>query len=158
MAFLLDRDGAVTGARALLDEVLLAVSSLPRSQRPQVHVVGESLGATAGQAALTAPDAGALRDAVCSTFWLGTPGGGRTGLPRETLAANVDDPIVHARPSMALVPTDEGRPWLPLVSFVHAGADVVASLAVPAGSGHRYGAEQPDRLQTCAAGASTGTA
>lgn len=96
-----------------------------------------------------APDAAGLRRAVCSTFWLGTPGGGRTGLPRETVAANADDPIVHARPSMALVPTDGGRPWLPVVSLVHAGADVVASLAVPAGAGHRYGAEQPERLRTC---------
>ncbi|WP_404380138.1 alpha/beta-hydrolase family protein [Knoellia locipacati] len=149
VAFLLDREGAVKGARALLDEVTRVVSRLPEAQRPQVHVVGESLGATAGQAALLAPDAAHLRRAVCSTFWLGTPGGGRTGLPRETVAANDDDPIVHASPSMALVPTGGHRPWLPVISFVHAGADVVASLAVPAGAGHRYGAEQPDRLRTC---------
>lgn len=149
VAFLLDREGAVEGARALLDEVTTAVGALPEGGRPQVHVVGESLGATAGQAALLAPDATHLREAVCSTFWLGTPGGGRTTLPRETVAANVDDPIVHARPSMALVPPDTDRPWLPLVSVVHAGVDVVASLAVPAGAGHRYGEDQPQRLRTC---------
>ncbi|MEO7269993.1 MAG: hypothetical protein ABIW49_12385 [Knoellia sp.] len=57
--------------------------------------------------------------------------------------------VVHASPSMLLTPTGEGRPWLPVVSFVHAGADFVESLAVPAGSGHRYGSDQPDRLQTC---------
>jgi len=149
VAFLLDREGAVAGARALLDEVTTAVGALPAAGRPQVHVVGESLGATAGQAALLAPDAAHLRDAVCSTFWLGTPGGGRTGLPRETVAANADDPIVHARPSMVLAPSDADRPWLPVVSAVHAGADVVASLAVPAGAGHRYGDDQPERLRTC---------
>lgn len=93
---------------------------------------------------------GAVREVVCSTFWLGIPGGdGRTGLPRETIAANADDPVVHASPSMLFTPTGEGRPWLPVVSFVHAGADFIESLGVPAGSGHRYGSDQPDRLQTC---------
>ncbi|MFC7490123.1 MULTISPECIES: alpha/beta-hydrolase family protein [unclassified Knoellia] len=151
VAYLLDRQGAVRGAQALLDAAVAEVSTLPVGQRPQVHVVGESLGATAGQAALLAPGVAgdALRSTVCSTFWLGTPGGGRTGLPRETVAANADDPIVHARPSMALVPPGEDRPWLPVVSFVHAGADVVGALAMPFGAGHRYGADQPERLQTC---------
>ncbi|MGL5910404.1 MAG: alpha/beta-hydrolase family protein, partial [Phycicoccus sp.] len=101
LAFLLDRQSAVRGARALLDAVVAEVARLPEDRRPQVHVVGESLGATAGQAVLIAPDAGALRSVVCSTFWLGTPGGEGTGQPRETLAANPDDPIAHARPSMA---------------------------------------------------------
>lgn len=151
LAYLLDKEGAVSGARTLLDAVVAEVALLPVGQRPQIHVVGESLGATAGQAALLTPgpDGDHLRDAVCSTFWLGTPGGHRTGLPRETVAANVDDPIVHARPSMALLPTGEDRPWLPVVSAVHASADVVGALAVPFGSGHRYGSDQPSRLQTC---------
>lgn len=149
MAYLFDREGAVVGARALLDAVAAAVSRLPEAQRPQVHVAGESLGATAGQAAVTAPDAQAVRDVVCSTMWLGTPGGGQTGLPRETIAANVDDPVVHASPSLLWSPGGDGRPWLPVVSFVHAGADFVESLGVPAGAGHRYGSDQPDRLQTC---------
>ncbi len=150
VAFLVNRDGAIDGASALLRAVAAEVSALPESKRPQVHVVGESLGATAGLAALRDPAAGEVRDVVCSTFWLGIPGGdGRTGLPRETIAANADDPVVHASPSMLFTPTGEGRPWLPVVSFVHAGADFVESLAVPAGSGHRYGSDQPDRLQTC---------
>ncbi|KGN38040.1 alpha/beta-hydrolase family protein [Knoellia subterranea] len=151
MAYLLDRDGAVAGAEALVDEVVARVDALPNGQRPQVHVVGESLGATAGQAALTAP--GALGDmrraAVCSTFWLGTPGGHRTGLARETVAANPDDPIVHGSPAMAWRPTGEHRAWLPVVSVVHTGADVLGALAVPLGAGHRYGSDQPARLQTC---------
>lgn len=150
VAFLVNRDGAIDGARALLDAVTAEVSALPEAKRPQVHVVGESLGATAGLAALRDPGAGDVRRVVCSTFWLGIPGGdGRTGLPRETIAANADDPVVHASPTMLFTPTGEGRPWLPVVSFVHAGADFIESLAVPAGSGHRYGSDQPDRLQTC---------
>ncbi|WP_169743457.1 alpha/beta-hydrolase family protein [Knoellia sinensis] len=151
MAYLFDRDGAVSGARALLAEVTASVSAMPAAQRPQVHVVGESLGATAGQSAMLAPGAGgdAARATVCSTFWLGTPGGGRTGLPQETVAANPDDPIVHASPAMAWRPATESRAWLPVVSAVHAGADVLGSLAVPFGSGHRYGADQALRLQTC---------
>lgn len=150
VAFLVNRDGAIDGASALLEAVAAKVSAMPEAQRPQVHVVGESLGATAGLAALGDPEAGAVREVVCSTFWLGIPGGdGRTGLPRETIAANADDPVVHASPSMLFTPTGEGRPWLPVVSFVHAGADFIESLGVPAGSGHRYGSDQPDRLQTC---------
>lgn len=150
VAFLVNRDGAIDGARALLDTVAAEVSALPEAERPQVHVVGESLGATAGLAALNDPAAGDVREVVCSTFWLGIPGGGgRTGLPRETIAANADDPVVHASPSMLFTPTGGNRPWLPVVSFVHAGADFVESLAVPTGSGHRYGVDQPDRLQTC---------
>lgn len=150
VAFLVNREGAIAGATALLAAVAAQVSAMPVSERPQVHVVGESLGATAGLAALRDPAAGEVRGVVCSTFWLGIPGGrGRTGLPRETVAANIDDPVVHASPSMLLTPTGDGRPWLPVVSFVHAGADFIESLAVPAGSGHRYGSDQPDRLQTC---------
>lgn len=150
VAFLINRDGAIDGASALLNAVAERVSALPEAQRPQVHVVGESLGATAGIAALRDPAAAPVRGLVCSTFWLGIPGGeSRTGLPRETVAANADDPVVHAGPSMLFTPTDDGRPWLPVVSFVHAGADFIESLAVPAGSGHRYGSDQPDRLQTC---------
>ncbi|EAQ00540.1 hypothetical protein JNB_10214 [Janibacter sp. HTCC2649] len=150
VAFLVNRDGAIDGASALLEAVAAEVATLPEPKQPQVHVVGESLGATAGLAALRDPAAADVRDVVCSTFWLGIPGGdGRTGLPRETIAANADDPVVHASPSMLFTPTGEGRPWLPVVSFVHAGADFVESLAVPAGSGHRYGSDQPERLQTC---------
>lgn len=151
LAFLLDRDRAVDGGEAMLDAVTRAVATQPASERPQVHVVGESLGATAGQAAMieASPEGAARRAAVCSTFWLGTPGGHSTGLPRETLAANADDPIVHASPAMVWRPTGEGRAWLPMVSGVHAGADVLNSLAMPFGSGHRYGVDQAARLQTC---------
>lgn len=93
-------------------------------ERPEVHVVGESLGATAGQAVSSGSGAERPRS-VCSVLWTGTPGGHRVGLPHED------------------------RRWLPVVSAVHSAADVVGSLEVPDGSGHRYGPEQADRLATC---------
>ncbi|APH01046.1 alpha/beta-hydrolase family protein [Janibacter indicus] len=65
-------------------------------ERPEVHVVGESLGATAGQAVSSGSGAERPRS-VCSVLWTGTPSGHRVGLPREVSVANLDDPVVHAR-------------------------------------------------------------
>lgn len=149
LSYLLGKEDAEAGARALFDAVTGAIDRLPANRRPQLHVVGESLGATAGQAIFRGDHAQAHRQRVCSTMWVGTPGGRGVGAPREVLVANPDDPIVHARPSMLLVPTGDGRPWLPIVSGVQAATDYLGALAVPTGSGHRYGADQAGRLRTC---------
>lgn len=116
-------------------------------ERPEVHVVGESLRATAGQAIFTGAG-GERAGRVCSVLWTGTPGGHRIGLPREVSVANPDDPVVHSSVRDLVVPPDGGRRWLPVVSAVHSAADFVGSLEVPDGSGHRYGPEQADRLAT----------
>ena len=73
------------------------VAALPADARPQVHVVGESLGATAGQAIFARPGAARSRQ-VCSVLWTGTPGGHRVGLPCEVPVANLDDPDTLAFP------------------------------------------------------------
>lgn len=150
LSFAFGRDEATRGARALFTAVLQRVEALPATERPQVHVVGESLGATAGQNIFRGPNGVANRARVCSTMWVGTPGGGEVGMAREASVANADDPIVHAHPSMLLKPPGDGRPWLPVISFVQAGTDYVSSLAVPNGAGHRYGPEQAYELPTCA--------
>lgn len=124
------------------------VAALPADARPQVHVVGESLGATAGQAIFARPGAARSRQ-VCSVLWTGTPGGHRVGLPCEVPVANLDDPVVHASLCDVVVPPDGDRRWLPDVSAVHSAADFIGSLEVPDGSGHRYGADQAERLATC---------
>lgn len=148
VSYLLRRDEAVGATGELVDAVTDRVGQLPANRRPQVHVYGESLGATAGQAVFGG--AGTRRAGeVCSVLWTGTPGGHRAGLPREVAVANLDDPVVHASPRDLLLPSGDGRPWVPVLSAVHDAADLVGSLDVPAGSGHRYGPATADRLETC---------
>lgn len=149
LSYLVGKHDAEVGARALFDAVTGVLDRLPAGKRPQVHVVGESLGATAGQAIFQGPQGAAHRKRVCSTMWVGTPGGQGVGAPREVMVANPDDPIVHARPSMLVKPPGDGRPWLPVVSGVQAATDYVGALAVPTGSGHRYGPGQAMQLPTC---------
>ncbi|WP_050669750.1 alpha/beta-hydrolase family protein [Luteipulveratus halotolerans] len=148
-AYLTDQDGAARGARALFDAVARRVDTVPADRRPQLHVYGESLGATAGQDIFTGPGGQDAARRVCSVLWVGTPGGERAGLPREASVANDDDPVVHAAPSTLFRSPDDGRPWLPVVSLVQTGVDYLGSLAVPTGAGHRYGPEQADALPIC---------
>jgi uncharacterized membrane protein len=145
-AYLFNRDVAEASAAALFDAVADRIETLPEQDRPDLHVYGESLGAVAGQAIF---DKAGESERVCSVLWVGSPGGITAGLPREATLANDDDPVVHATPDLMVRPTVEGRPWLPAVSYLHAGLDLVGSLTVPAGSGHRYGPSQADALPTC---------
>ncbi|WKV16484.1 alpha/beta-hydrolase family protein [Janibacter limosus] len=148
VSYLLRRDEAVGATGELVDAVTDRVGQLPANRRPRVHVYGESPGATAGQAVFGG--AGTRRAGeVCSVLWTGTPGGHRAGLPREVAVANLDDPVVHASPRDLLLPPGDGRPWVPVVSALHDAADLVGSLDVPDGSGHRYGPATADRLETC---------
>ncbi|UTT67153.1 alpha/beta-hydrolase family protein [Janibacter sp. CX7] len=148
LAYLAHRDAAEEAAGEIFDAVTARVAALPADARPQVHVVGESLGATAGQAIFAGPGAARSRQ-VCSVLWTGTPGGHRVGLPREASVANADDPVVHASVRDLVVPPEGDRRWVPVVSAVHDAADFIGSLEVPDGSGHRYGADQAERLATC---------
>ena len=86
---------------------------------------------------------------MCSALWVGSPGGARTGVGREALVSNADDPVVHATPWLAVRPTEPDRPWLPVVSYAQSAFDFVGSLAVPEGHGHRYGPDQALAMPTC---------
>jgi len=149
MSYLLHKDDAENAARALFAAVSTRVDALPPSQRPDLDVYGESLGATAGQAIFTGPGSSAARREVCAVLWVGTPGGHRVGLPHESLVSNADDPVVHTHPSDIWSRPDPSRAWLPLISYAQTGADLVDALLVPEGSGHNYGPSQADALQTC---------
>lgn len=150
LSFLLGRDDARASARALLDAVATRVEELPLHERPQLHVIGESLGATAGQEIFRGAGGAAARERVCSVLWVGTPGGGEVGMAREAVVANPTDPIVHTSPSMLIKPPGDDRPWLPVISFAQAGVDYLSALAVPDGAGHRYGEQQAYALPECA--------
>jgi len=150
VAFLAQRGAAAAGARALYAAVEDRIAALPVGTRPQLHVWGESLGATSGQAIFSAPAAGHdARTAVCSVLWVGSPGGHRSGLTHETLVSNPTDPVVHTSLRSVVVPPGDGRPWLPVVSLVQSGVDFVSSRSGPVGTGHVYGPDQVAALQTC---------
>lgn len=150
IAYLFSKPQAEEGAQALFRAVARRIDAMPAAQRPQLHVYGQSLGATAGQTIFTNARDGRVNSAkVCSVLWAGTPGGARVGLPRETSVANADDPIVHTSVKMLFAPPGDGRAWLPVVSYLNAGFDFIGALAVPDGSGHKYGEEQATRLVTC---------
>ncbi|CAM3995314.1 alpha/beta-hydrolase family protein [Janibacter anophelis] len=143
-AYLAHREQAEEGAREAVTAVLARVRTLPEDERPQVHVVSESLGATAGQTVFTDE----VRRQVCSALWVGSPGGQVAGLPREASVANEDDPVVHSSLQDLVVPRDDGR-WVPAVGAVHGAADFLGSLEVPDGAGHRYGPDIADALPPC---------
>jgi uncharacterized membrane protein len=145
VAFLFQRGVAEEGARELEAAVADRIARLPQNARPELHLYGESLGALAGQAVLADPVEAAR---VCSALWVGSPGGAKAGRGREASVANPSDPVVHATPALLFRPT-AGGPWLPGVSFVQASFDYIGSLSLPAGHGHRYGADQVEHLPGC---------
>ncbi|HIZ98431.1 MAG TPA: alpha/beta-hydrolase family protein [Candidatus Janibacter merdipullorum] len=148
-AYLFERDRSEEGARAIIDAVLDRVGRLPAGQRPDVHVQGESLGASAAQAVLSRPGAEDVRRQLCSTLWVGPPGGHRVGMDREVSVTNPDDPVVHASVRDVVLPPGDGRPWLPVVSGVHSAADFLGSIETPVGVGHVYGPDVVAGLRTC---------
>ncbi len=148
-SYLLHREQAADAARHLFAAVAGRVEEMPAAQRPDLHVYGESLGALAGQAVFVGPGGREARQEVCSVLWVGPPGGQRAGLPRESVVANPDDPVVHTRWRDLALPPEDTQRWLPVVSSVHDAVDFVGSLHVPEGSGHRYGTSQVESLRDC---------
>lgn len=145
--FLFDQEPAARSATTLLEGVLREVGRLPAHQRPDVYVVGESLGALVGQSAVSA-----LVDAsqVCGVLWSGVPGSASSGHPRERRLLNVDDPVVHLSARTAYRrPADWPGAWVPLLSYGTTWLDTGASLLPQDGHGHRYGAEQDWSLPSC---------
>jgi uncharacterized membrane protein len=135
---------AAEQADALLDGLEQALAGRA-GERPRVVVYGESLGAVGGLQVQDHP-------AVDATVWAGVPQVARHLIePGRGLVEHVDDPVTAWAPQLAVVPTERWRAgWVPLVSFWAGSADLLVSLAQPAGHGHRYGAELVDALDVAA--------
>lgn len=145
-SFLIDQEPAMRSAEALVAGTLERVGDLPEAERPDVFLVGESLGALAGQAALAEVDP----EAVCGVLWSGAPGGAVSGHPRERTLRNPDDPVFHLSVATALQrPEDWPGLWVPGLSYGTTVLDLGASLAPERGHGHRYGVEQDWSLPEC---------
>lgn len=143
MAFLTDRDAASDSARALGDAVRAHLETLPPSDRPELHVYGQSLGASGAAAAVPDTEPGS-----CATLLAGPPAG--TRIPGGTVLANTSDPVVWWEPSLLWSPPDLSHArvdaplpvWLPVVTFAHATVDLLTALEASPGHGHRYGQDQ----------------
>lgn len=140
-AYLFHHDQAVRGTRALVRRVTDRVAALPPGRRPQVHLVGESLGASAGQQAMSG--------AVCSALWVGAPGGPHPRLGHQVWVSNPTDPVSRLSLDTLVRPPADGGAWLPVVSAVQNGADLLGALSFSRGHGHRYRADVVDALPTC---------
>lgn len=148
-----ERGTAEASATAVLEEVASLMAAVPEQQRPDLYVMGESLGALAGQAALASYTGRADAPAVpvCGVLWSGVPGGALLGLPGERAITHPDDPVVHLRARTALRRPDgwDGEVWLPLASYGGTVLDLLSSLEVPDGHGHRYGPGEDWSLPRC---------
>ncbi|TXG90774.1 hypothetical protein DW322_11765 [Rhodococcus rhodnii] len=151
-SFLTQRDSAEKSARAVLDAVAARLRLLPVASRPSLHVYGQSLGALGGARAVASSP---YRADVCSAVWVGPPPG--TPLSSGTVLANGSDPVpvwsadLLVRPPDAAATThDAPAPqWIPVVSFVQTTVDLLVSLNVPAGHGHRYDERQGTAMAEC---------
>ncbi|MFD6884055.1 alpha/beta-hydrolase family protein [Rhodococcus sp. NPDC060084] len=143
MTFLTDRDAAAESARTLTSAVRAHVDGMPASHRPEVHVYGQSLGASGAAAAF--PDA---EPGSCDTVLSGPPAG--MSPPGGTVLANSSDPVVWWQPSLLWSPPDLSHarvdapvpPWLPVITFAQTTVDLLTSLDAAPGHGHRYGQDQ----------------
>ena len=151
-AFLFQRSDAEESAQTLLTAVATRIAELPAADRPDLYLYGQSLGAVGGSAALTET----LPTQLCAVLWAGPPAGA-TRVEGTTVLANTSDPVVWWSPALMTTPPDlshavQDAPmpqWIPVVSFLQTSVDMLASLDVPAGHGHRYGTEQGTQLGTC---------
>ena len=159
-------DRAEAAAADLLAEVRRAWSARPAADRPKLLLYGHSLGALAAQAPFGTAES--LLGTVDGALISGAPAAGRlrTGPghtrpdvrvaagpadlvpadpaahPRVVFLQHATDPVVWWSPRLLVQPPDRlpGR-WWPVVTFWQVSADLLTALDVPAGHGHRYGAE-----------------
>lgn len=157
-AFVTSSDPARSSAVALVSALLEVVETAPQSQRPQIYLYGQSLGAIGADAARAwASDND--KNAICHTVLAGAPAGSAVlAAPDTTVLANGSDPVVRWSPNLLWEPpkvppslsSDLPRaPWLPFASFVQTSADLIGALSFPAGHGHQYGAEQGLLVPRC---------
>ncbi|WP_347955935.1 alpha/beta-hydrolase family protein [Gordonia aichiensis] len=151
-------DRASDSAIALLAALERRLAPLPSSRRPRVYLAGQSLGAVGADAARRwAQRTGSAQTGtiptgtiLTGTILAGVPAGTVPEVrscERRVVLANHDDPVTVFSPALLWRPpaSDEAarfHPWLPVASMVATALDLIGSLAVPVGHGHRYGLEQ----------------
>ena len=134
LEYVLDGDRSARVTTAVVRGLRAVLDARPADQRPQLVLFGESLGADAVEQAAAAVD-------VDGCLAVGAPGGAvRPERGSECVTVrNADDPVSSWSPRVLLVPP-VGRPWLPVVTFWQATAEMAVSLDQPPGHGHSYGA------------------
>ncbi|MFJ7618970.1 alpha/beta-hydrolase family protein [Rhodococcus erythropolis] len=154
--FLFSRDDAEESATALFTAVGSHIAAMPGEDRPDLFLYGQSLGAVGGSAALTEALSAGSPIVPCDVLWAGPPAGA-TRTDGATVLANTSDPVVWWSPALATQKPDLSRAaqdapipqWIPGVTFLQTTVDMLGSLGVPAGHGHRYGTDQGTALGTC---------
>ncbi|NLG44952.1 alpha/beta-hydrolase family protein [Gordonia sp. (in: high G+C Gram-positive bacteria)] len=141
-AFVSSPARAGDSATALVAAVARRIDRSPQTQRPQMYLAGQSLGAVGADAARR----WARRTGVdlAGTVLAGPPAGTIEEVPaceRRVVLANDDDPVTAFGVSLLWRPIDH-RPWLPVASLLATALDLPAALSVSTGHGHRYGLEQ----------------
>ncbi|WP_374212592.1 alpha/beta-hydrolase family protein [Rhodococcus tibetensis] len=154
ITFAFGRSAAGESAAALFEAVADRIAAVPEALRPALYVYGQSLGSVGGSAQFA--DAADLNRQVCGALWAGPPAGS-VMTDGATVLANTSDPVVWWSPDLILHRPDLSRAvrdapipqWIPGVTFLQAGVDLVSALNFPAGHGHRYGEEQGTALPDC---------
>ncbi|WP_026918263.1 alpha/beta-hydrolase family protein [Gordonia shandongensis] len=138
-SYLQSPDAAGASAVAVLRTVAARLRAVPERARPRVYLVGQSLGAIGADHARRW--ASEHRVAVAGTVLAGVPAGALHDAPSttpRTVIANPDDPVTVFEPALLWRPAERSS-WLPVVSFIGTAVDLLGSLNVPVGHGHRYG-------------------
>lgn len=132
--YLFGSGAAERNACALVVALRERIARLPASERPQLLVYGESLGAIA---------AATVRDYADAIVVAGTPAAAwEAPLAGVTAVLHDDDPVGWFSPRLLVArPTGWSGAWMPVVSFWLTAASLLSALDVPPGRGHRYGPE-----------------
>lgn len=126
--FLLNPQMAKNSAHELLHTVVERVEDLPEGHRPKIIVHGQSLGAMAGAAAISAQNE---VESIAVSLWQGMPGGDRgidDGAWCSISVVNSDDPVAHLTPAFLGDPVNL---WNTLSALPGAASS-------ESGSGHSY--------------------
>ena len=154
-AFVTDRDAAARSAISLLRMVIEHQQHEPFAARAPIYLYGQSLGALGADRAREWAQ-NHYPGAVSGTLLAGVPADtvARTSSSPRVVVANASDPVANWSTAALWRPPGKpadtrivGRhtriaPWLPVITFVQTSIDLLTALDGPAGTGHRYGAEQ----------------
>jgi uncharacterized membrane protein len=154
---------AADAATVLLAEVRRVWSARPAADRPRLYIYGHSLGALAAQAPFGSVSS--LLGDVDGALISGSPGDGPlrnriltdgvtrpsirfasgpadlSGPSRVVFLEHPTDPVVWWSPRAFWRDPHAPVRWWPVVSFWQLSGDLLKAQDVPAGFGHRYGAE-----------------